>query len=116
MALSRLFINHALPPMHACGTPGPISDRRFACRSCRFSHRVQRRARKKPRPRLTLLTSVSIHCAENPLRQRNVDSSRFISKFADVYVDDCPSPAAKAPLAAQLFDSGGLWKGLAVIK
>src|ERR1700722_10140001 len=111
MALSRLFINHALLPMHACGTPGLISDRRFACRSYRFSHRVQRRASKKTRSRLALFTSVSIHCAENPLRQRNVDSSCFIPKLADVYVNDRPSPAAKAPLAAQLFDSGRLWKG-----
>src|ERR1700722_14741048 len=46
----------------------PISDPRLGSRSCRFAHRVQRRARKKPRPRLALLSSVSIDRAENPLR------------------------------------------------
>jgi hypothetical protein len=68
MVLSRLFLNHTLLPMQVRGAPGPISDCLFACCSCRFSHRIQRRARKKPRPRLTLLTSVGVDRAENPLR------------------------------------------------
>jgi hypothetical protein len=46
---------------------------------------------------------VSIHCSENPLRQRNVDSSGLISELADVDVYNRPCPAAIASIAAARF-------------
>ncbi len=46
-------------------------------------------------------------------RSETADRS-FNSKLADV--DDRPGPAAIAALAAQVFDSGRLWKGQAVIE
>jgi hypothetical protein len=59
---------------------------------------------------------MSVHRAENPLGQRNVDSSGLIPKLADVDVYNSPRPAAKGALAAYLFDGGRLWKGSAVIE
>jgi len=85
-------------------------------RSGRFSHRVQRRSGKKPRPCLALLTRMSIHCAKNPLRQSNVDSGGLISELAYIDVYDRPRPAAIAALATQLLDGGRLWKGLTVVQ
>jgi len=65
----KSFAHKSRAPADSCSRrSGPISDRLFACGSCRFSHRVQCRTRKKSRSRLTLLTSVSIDRAENPLR------------------------------------------------
>jgi hypothetical protein len=66
----------------------------------RFAHRVQRRPRQKSRSGLTQLASMRIHGAKNPLRHRNVDSCRFVSELAEVDIDNRPSPAAIAALAA----------------
>src|ERR1700677_3895043 len=87
----------AVPPGHFLA-PATCSEGlpNWLCPLSRLSHRLERCAGKKPRPGLPLLASVRIHCPENPLRQRNIDSSGFIAELADVDVHDRPSPATIA--------------------
>src|SRR5271155_971967 len=76
----------------------------FSGGSGQLAHCIQCSTCEKPRSGLTLLLGVGVDCAENTLRQGDVDPCGLIPKLAGVDVDDRPSPVAKAPLLLQLFN------------